>query len=924
MQLNVITDDFLHEQFVSGPVIHKSGNIEFYGSFMIEDEMYILEDVIVFGLEKEAPVYMILTISQTKSTPVVVELARLYRPSEIHGGALAYHASKEVIWSNETIEVSLDDFSVSKTKRGTLETRRAFIARSDFPPTAYFYHSPEVYWVDVQPGTSIAKQVAKKPKSVKSSFKRNLLPNEAITKARSQQLLLYDEDTDSNTSPTSYPDNDLKKTKDIFPTSDLEREDSLLIDLEKSNDNVVVKRNRLRRVASVSDDIQKGSSLEFQASLGDSDSLLLPTSSEVDALRSVDATQESIDSPPVIQTKTKMWVFDDADGATPSPGPLDKDDWVSKQLHKSHKPHTTPTKDGTSFRASLSPTARQEASSSMRTTQLSKNSAHLNNYELYALDSENGDVTTVPPISSPKSTLTPSKPLRSSFEKNQAPLGTTIVDGDDDDGFKTEKAPTSPFGTPTSSAEHGTALEKSERRQVKAWRPPGPRQTKISFPKAGTNALDSAVVATSALSPSVVEKATTPQSSSKRKAIRPLTIGGMAPIDASQLLMSKGRSKPSASKSTPIEEKSPKKRVRQEPTSVDDDDDQLFAEIGIPATGPYKLRKLAPELSDLTDVPMERLEKKKKATHTRMEVDEEDSGEMDDFIVGDDEEIEFDDKIRFVDEEPVDSDLDGYLNADSLDANGQNREFFSDLATLDMKTAFMRYLQYLISSVINPSFASTWAGQGSSSDEYFKPALRKIRNKVCSIKDSLISSSVWSSDLKDVIDTHPIAGAVTETRNLGVEAVCRVCRRKHVSTRVINISGPPYDCEAYWNGEWEDNPSETAESELESFRAGSTCSNRVLRYHQLQHLQYYIVQHIKPHVARARQELAAKGSKEMESDEIEVKLLETVMAQEAWLEELHLKFDNLIESSIEFGIRSATKNSDADNDNILFLSYDAS
>jgi hypothetical protein len=877
----------------------------------------------MIGEGADAPVFMVLTISCSKSGPVMVEFARLFRPCELAEGALPYHASKEVIWSNVVKEVALEDLNSEPIRRISVETRRAFILRSEFPPTAYFFHSPEMYWAEAQPSSSVVNQVGKRPKMIKSSEKRILLPDAAVTRARSRYMTLVDDDTDSNTSPTTYTATELKKTTEMMAPANLTHEDSFLLDLGKSSEFIDSDRKRLRRVASVS---ERGSSLDFEDSpvLSDKDSFLLPSPHAVAALSSVDNTQESIENPPAVTTtKPKMWTLDDQ---MPSTGKqaLDKDDWVGNQMRKPHSELLTPKKDGSPFRASLSPSSRPDPVSVPRTTQLARNSAHLNNYEVYAVDDDPSGVSANPP-SPARSKFSSPNPVK---PNNTRTSGITNIDSDDDD-FKSH--PISTLTPPSASSLPAS----SEKLPVKAWRPPGPRQTKIGFPKASaTNALDSAVTATSSLSPTYVEKVTATQVSSKKKAIRPLNIGGVAPppkaVDANQMLMdrARSRSKPSPQKLTE-EPNQTRKRPREEEIRDEDDEDvQFMAEIGIPATGPYKLRKLAPENEMPQGLPMMRSKVSPNGGEKRKPlVEEDEDGEMDGFIVDDDEEIEMDDKIRFIDEEPMNPDLGGYLIEDSNDAivgdEKSGRQFFSDLASLDMKTAFMRYLQYLVSSVINASFASTWAGEGSKSDEYFKPALRKVRNLVCSIKDSLISSSVWSTELKREIDIHPVVSTVTDSSKGAVETNCKVCRRNHVSTRLIHLTGPTYDCEAYWDGEWQDNPSETAESELYSFRAGPMCSSRVLCYHQLQHMQYYLVQHIKPRVAKAREQLLRSlppGGADDE-EQIEVSLLELVMGEDAWTHELHLKFDHLIESSLNFGIRSSTKNNHNENDDLL-LRYD--
>ena len=888
---------------VLGPVIHNDGPVRFYGSIEVEDVMFSLDDALIFRSDGIERVFSLLTVWQTEIDNTRVELLRLYRPGEIYGGALPYHAPKEVIWSNSVVEVKLEELC-GKVRSATLDSRRAFISRSDFPDTAYFYHAPEVYWIDVKEQSSEPVQVDCRPLECKTSEKRKLLSERALQAAHSQKRVLYDDLSDVHTSASSNADTEphtgTQKTLDV----DLTQSESLPIDLGKSTGSVVEKsRNRLRRLSSETEGFFKdGNSMDIGTSK-DSVEMSLFDSHPIGVDDGDDGNDEMVETPPSLTVKTTksgdaIWTLenDDADELSPKK-PRDKDDWVDRQVQKTNKADAKAEKrNGNQFRASLGAIVDTPADLP-RSSNLASASTRLNNYTAYA--SDDGLSTTTNPPTAATATFVYSTDLSSSPSERSSPL------------------------------------------PVKTWRPPGLRQTTISFTKSSAsststrkNGLDSAVLATTGLSvsPSISpNKSSTSRdsSSTKKKAFRPLSIDGMpANEDASpDRLKSPSKTSTNSKRTSPPKDgdspSSTKKRSRTDDILDGEDEEAAFlAEIGVPATGPFKLRKMAP--THLEGNVTEATNKSKRPVKQAKVEEEEDDDEMADFIVSDDEEIEYDTKTRFIDEEPTHPTLKGYLDDDNggegdaeddASFGRSRREAFAEYAGLDVKTAFMRYLQYLVSSVINPAFASTWAGEGSRSDSYFKPALHKIRDKVSSIKNSLLASSVWSTELKHEIDRHPIASCSSQHGES--DSTCQICRRKHITARIIHLSGIPYDCEAFWNGDWIDNPSEDGTPNLVSLRAGITCAKRVLQYHQLQHLQYYLVQHIKPKVAQARSECGALSN----ADELEVAVFDKVMAHESWLEEMHMKVEMLLETSLEFGLRSGAKK-DQDNEFSILLRYD--
>jgi hypothetical protein len=122
-----------------------------------------------------------------------------------------------------------------------------------------------------------------------------------------------------------------------------------------------------------------------------------------------------------------------------------------------------------------------------------------------------------------------------------------------------------------------------------------------------------------------------------------------------------------------------------------------------------------------------------------------------------------------------------------------------------------------------------------------------------------------------------------------------------VATHILYLTGVPYDAEAFWNGVWIDNPPEETEEDQISFRAGSTCSKRIIAFHKLHHLQLRLVEKIRPRVDKAR-----------EAHTEEQEILKAVLDTEAWVENMTHWFETTIESYTEFGLRAGTRTAPSD------------
>lgn len=909
-------------------MIFTSGEVQYYGCIEVESELLVLDDVFLYGESASAPLYWLLTVFKKENGPVSVELMRLYRPQELEGGALPYHAPQEVLLSNSILVKRLDDFS-EKIRLATCESRRAFITRSSFSSSSFFYHTPEVYWADIGDNIDSApSKVDKRPKGLKNSDLRSLLPEHAVLRAHAMKRTRMDEDYELPTSIDSATDNESRESKEMKIDPDLTQEESqITIDIGNSTDGIEKSRKRLRRMSSETKDVRK-SEKKFEISE-------IPSSSpdmqgfgdpiDLDDQRDVDSLEEEIvdSSPSLESSKTRqknsgaMWVLDDGEeesNTLPSNSRKDSDDWMAKSIRKKDAGAQKSSKKETSlFKSSATPIDTADIA---RTTQLASTSTRLNNYSSYAAEEGGGTVSTPPrPTMNVRSYFLTPQPTKTKSTQYEFGMSTLGIDSDEESDFK--KIPSS---SPSSQPDRASL-------PVKTWRPNGPRQTTISFAKASKTTLDSAVLSTGSLSgvptthvETKPHKTHSNTSSTKRKSIVPLMLEGVEPQETTQIEKSKSRSnKGSPTKkgdSMILEDSKNKKRARTTGLDSDEDEESAFLrEIGFPSGGSaYKLRKLSHTSPRTLKTTMQA---KKRRNEEAVEEEEEDSSEMDGFIVPDDEIIEYDDKLRFVDEEPTDTDLEGYLE------EGKEKPAFVALATLDLDTAFDRYLQYLVSSVINPSFANTYMGEESVSDNYFSPALWKVRHQVFAVKDSLVASSIWLNELKTLIDSLPTAQVLSE-RNSEFESICKACRRKHKATQVLQLSGVPYDCEAFWNGRWIDNPDPENEAEVKTLRCGPTCAWRVLHYHQLQHLQYYLVKHIQPKVAKAKIELdeEMKGKEEMEVEDREVTLLNKVLSQESWLSELKRKIEHLLESCKAFGVKSGAKGESKD-EFALFLQYDS-
>ncbi|KAH7317977.1 hypothetical protein B0J17DRAFT_686463 [Rhizoctonia solani] len=130
--------------------------------------------------------------------------------------------------------------------------------------------------------------------------------------------------------------------------------------------------------------------------------------------------------------------------------------------------------------------------------------------------------------------------------------------------------------------------------------------------------------------------------------------------------------------------------------------------------------------------------------------------------------------------------------------------------------------------------------QEERNDQYFGLALRALRRKMDGLRDSLVTSSMWTSGFKKVLNTHP----ELHIHNLEFAVPgCGACRIKNrLSTFKGALSGEDYDRDTFEpiNRRSESVDSDDSDSGAckTTFELGRFCQARVRSYHDFVHWEW--------------------------------------------------------------------------------------
>jgi len=284
--------------------------------------------------------------------------------------------------------------------------------------------------------------------------------------------------------------------------------------------------------------------------------------------------------------------------------------------------------------------------------------------------------------------------------------------------------------------------------------------------------------------------------------------------------------------------------------------------------------------------------------------------EKDDFVVDDDEPIEYhegdveddyeesqraaegesntgnneDDGEDEEDEETDENQEDGAA-ADSLLASsktvGQHPIFNH---TFSNRKAFTVYIQYLISACADTDFVNMM--REKSRDDYFTPALRKVKDLVCSRKDSLVRSSVWDEGFKYDLEHRPRYRSWSSHWGM---MNCEACHRPNrTATYQVGFSGPEYNMSQCWNDNLLEPPELDEDDQLgdSKYHLGRFCHSRTQLYHKLHHFPLHIYEQVKKKVE------SIPGNPE--------EVVNNLLDNELWMNEIVDEFKSLLQEADEF------------------------
>ncbi|KAF8447936.1 hypothetical protein L210DRAFT_3391177 [Boletus edulis BED1] len=141
-------------------------------------------------------------------------------------------------------------------------------------------------------------------------------------------------------------------------------------------------------------------------------------------------------------------------------------------------------------------------------------------------------------------------------------------------------------------------------------------------------------------------------------------------------------------------------------------------------------------------------------------------------------------------------------------------------------------------------------------EEYLSVPLQVTRRKLSGIRDS-VASSVWRSDFKKALETHP---EFTLVRLAFAEPQCDACHLGgRLSTLLGRLSGKPYD-EYDFEDVSDEEPSESSEEDEDSdvgdvkqmFHLGRFCAARTQVYHQFSHWEHSLYKSLEREIVMAQ------------------------------------------------------------------------
>ncbi|KAB5595707.1 hypothetical protein CTheo_945 [Ceratobasidium theobromae] len=131
-------------------------------------------------------------------------------------------------------------------------------------------------------------------------------------------------------------------------------------------------------------------------------------------------------------------------------------------------------------------------------------------------------------------------------------------------------------------------------------------------------------------------------------------------------------------------------------------------------------------------------------------------------------------------------------------------------------------------------------------DQYFGLALRALRRKMDGLRDSLVTSSVWTAEFKEALNTHPELTIFDLEFAVSGCGACRISSR--LSTFRGSLSGDDYDRDTFEALNRREQSVDSEDEALTSFDLGRYCKARVRCYHSFVHWEWQLFEHISSEV----------------------------------------------------------------------------
>ncbi|CAE6443942.1 unnamed protein product [Rhizoctonia solani] len=196
------------------------------------------------------------------------------------------------------------------------------------------------------------------------------------------------------------------------------------------------------------------------------------------------------------------------------------------------------------------------------------------------------------------------------------------------------------------------------------------------------------------------------------------------------------------------------------------------------------------------------------------------------------------------DEDQEESDNDSWIE-DDLDNGAPPAilpEGYSMLGHQSLAHQFKVVMQFFVHLACLKAKQRLEFRQEERNDQYFGLALRALRRKMDGLRDSLVTSSKWTSGFKKALNTHP------ELHIHDLEFAVRGCGACRISNRLSTfkgaLSGDDYDRDTFEpinrRSESVDSDESDSEEVKTTFDLGRFCQARVRSYHNFVHWEWQL------------------------------------------------------------------------------------